>query len=108
MYIFKNAFRCISRAKGRNFLIGLVVLLLSVSSCIWLSIKEANRTLKKQYADDMEISATINPKDMRKEQNVSLDKLIELCDNSLVKTFNYSTSVYFGVDERFYGHSLQL
>ena len=99
MYIFKNAFRCISRAKGRNFLIGLVVLLLSVSSCIGLSIKEANRTLKKQYADDMEISATINPKDMRKEQNVSLDKLIELCDNSLVKTFNYSTSVYFGAGD---------
>lgn len=39
MYIFKNAFRCISRAKGRNILIGLVVLLLSVSSCIGLSIK---------------------------------------------------------------------
>ena len=26
MYILRNAFRCISRAKGRNILIGLVVL----------------------------------------------------------------------------------
>ena len=69
MYILKNAFRCISRAKGRNILIGLVVLLLSVSSCIELSIKEANRTLKKQYADDMEISATVNPKEMRNNRN---------------------------------------
>ena len=99
MYIFKNAFRCISRAKGRNILIGLVVLLLSVSSCIGLSIKEANRTLKKQYADDMEISATINPKDMRKERNVSLVKLTELSENSLVKAFNYSTSVYFATGD---------
>ena len=99
MYIFKNAFRCISRAKGRNILIGLVVLLLSVSSCIGLSIKEANRTLKKQYADDMEISATINPKDMRKERNVSLVKLTELSDNPLVKAFNYSTSVYFAAGD---------
>ncbi len=99
MYIFKNAFRCISRAKGRNILIGLVVLLLSVSSCIGLSIKEANRTLKKQYADDMEISATINPKDMRKERNISLVKLTELSDNSLVKAFNYSTSVYFAAGD---------
>ena len=99
MYILKNAFRCISRAKGRNFLIGLVVLLLSVSSCIGLSIKEANRTLKKQYADEMEISATVNPKDMRKERNVSLDKLTELSDNSLVKSFNYSSSVYFAAGD---------
>ena len=99
MYIFKNAFRCISRAKGRNILIGLVVLLLSVSSCIGLSIKEANRTLKKQYADDMEISATVNPKDMRKNRNISLDKLNELSDNELVKEFNYSSSVYFAAGE---------
>ncbi|MBO4432509.1 MAG: ABC transporter permease [Clostridia bacterium] len=99
MYIFKNAFRCIARAKGRNFLIGLVVLLLSVSSCIGLSIKEANRTLKKQYADEMEISATVNPKDMRKERTVSLDKLTELSGNSLVKAFNYSSSVYFAAGD---------
>ena len=75
MYILRNAFRCISRAKGRNILIGLVVLLLSVSSCIGLSIKEANRTLKKQYADDMEITASVNPKDMRKSRNISLETL---------------------------------
>ena len=99
MYILKNAFRCISRAKGRNILIGLVVLLLSVSSCIGLSIKEANRTLKKQYADDMEITATVNPKDMRKERSVSLDKLNELASDSLVKEFNYSSSVYFAAGD---------
>lgn len=99
MYIIKNAFRCISRAKGRNFLIGLIVLLLSVSSCIGLSIKEANRTLKKQYADDMEISATVNPKDMRKNRNISLETLKELSDNDLVKEFNYSSSVYFAAGD---------
>ena len=99
MYILKNAFRCISRAKGRNILIGLVVLLLSVSSCIGLSIKEANRTLKKQYADDMEITATVNPKDMRNNRNISLDKLTELSDSTLVKEFNYSSSVYFAAGD---------
>ncbi|MBO4693512.1 MAG: ABC transporter permease [Clostridia bacterium] len=99
MYVIKNAFRCISRAKGRNVLIGLVVLLLSVSSCIGLSIKEANRTLKKQYADDMEITATVNPKDMRKNRNISLDKLTELSNSEFVKEFNYSSSVYFAAGD---------
>ena len=60
------------------------VLLLSVSSCIGLSIKEANRTLKKQYADDMEITATVNPKNARNNRNISLEKLTELSDNALV------------------------
>ena len=99
MYILKNALRCISRAKGRNLLIGLVVLLLSVSSCIGLSIKEANRTLKKQYADDKEITATLNAKDMRKSRSVSLEKLKELSDSSLVKEFQYTSSVYFAAGD---------
>ena len=99
MYIFKNAFRCIWRSKGRNILIGLIVLLLSVSACIGLSIKEANKTLKEKYAADMEISATINPKDMRQNRNISLDKLTELSDNELVKDFSYTSSVYFAAGD---------
>ena len=99
MYVFKNAFRCIWRAKGRNILIGLIVLLLSVSACIGLSIKEANKTLKEKYADDMEISATINPKDMRQNRNISLDKLTELSDSELVKDFSYTSSVYFAAGD---------
>lgn len=99
MYILKNALRCIWRAKGRNVLIGLVVLLLSVSSCIGLSIKQANKTLKKQYADDMEITATLNSKNMRKNGSIALDTLSELADNKLVKNFYYSSSVYFAAGE---------
>ncbi len=99
MYIIKNAFRCIIRAKGRSILIGLVVLLLSVSSCIGLSIKQANKTVKKQYADDMEISGTLNPKDMRENGNISLDTLENLADNKLVKDFYYSSSLYFGAGD---------
>ncbi|MCQ2440755.1 MAG: ABC transporter permease, partial [Clostridia bacterium] len=99
MYIIKNAFRCIVRAKGRNILIGLVVLLLSVSSCIGLSIKQANKTVKKQYADDMEISATLNSKNMRENGNISLDTLKEFAGNELVKNFYYSSSIYFAAGD---------
>ena len=47
----------------------------------------------------MEITATINPKDMRKERSVSLDKLNELSSNPLVKEFNNSSSVYFAAGD---------
>ena len=99
MYIFKNAFRCIARAKGRNILIGIVVLLLSVSSCIGLSIKQANRSLKKEYTESMEISATLNPKDMRKSGSISLETMTELAQSNAVKDFYYSTSVYFAAGD---------
>ena len=34
MYIIKNAFRCIGRAKGRNILIGIIALACSLAACI--------------------------------------------------------------------------
>ena len=106
MYILKNALRCISRAKGRNFLIGLVVLLLSVSSCIGLSIKEANRKMSKkyadelaQYADNLELTATVNPANGRKTGSLSLETLKELANDENVKEFQYSASVYFAAGD---------
>ena len=34
MYIIKNALRCISRAKGRNILIGIIVLVIAEAQVI--------------------------------------------------------------------------
>lgn len=39
MYILKNAWRSISRAKVRNILIGVIVLVIATSSCVALSIR---------------------------------------------------------------------
>ena len=33
MYIFKNAVKCISRAKSRNVLIGIIALIIAISVC---------------------------------------------------------------------------
>ena len=41
MYIIKNAFRCIGRSVGRNLLIGIIVLVIAVSACLGLSIRQA-------------------------------------------------------------------
>ena len=60
MYIIKNALRCIGRSKGRNILIGIIALVIAVSACIGLSIRQASESAKKSALDGMRITATIS------------------------------------------------
>ena len=60
MYIIKNAFRCISRSKGRNILIGIIALVIAVSACIGLSIRQASESAKDSTLEGMSITASIS------------------------------------------------
>lgn len=60
MYIIKNAIRCIARAKGRNILIGIIVLVIAVSSCLGLSIRQAAESAKKETLSSMSVTASIS------------------------------------------------
>lgn len=60
LYIIKNALRCISRSKGRNILIGIIVLAISVSACIGLSIRQAADNAREDTLEGMSITATIS------------------------------------------------
>lgn len=60
MYIIKNALRCISRAKGRNILIGIITLVIAVSACLGLSIQQAAESAKENALGGMRITATIS------------------------------------------------
>ena len=60
MYIIKNAFRCISRAKGRNILIGIIALVIAVSACIGLSIRQAAQNAKANALDGLSVTASIS------------------------------------------------
>ena len=46
MYIIKNAFKCIGRSMGRNVLVGIIALVLAISACIGLSIRQAADSTK--------------------------------------------------------------
>ena len=59
MYIIKNALRCIGRSKGRNVLIGIIALVIAVSACIGLSIRQAAESAKKSALAGMSVTATI-------------------------------------------------
>ena len=60
MYVIKNALRCIGRSKGRNVLIGIIALVIAVSACIGLSIRQAAESARKSALDGMSVTATIS------------------------------------------------
>ncbi len=60
MYIIKNALRCIGRSKGRNILIGIIALVIAVSACIGLSIRQAAESAKTSTLEGMSVTATIS------------------------------------------------
>ena len=60
MYIIKNAFRYIGRSKGRNILIGIIALVIAISACIGLSIRQASENAKTTALEGLSITATIS------------------------------------------------
>ncbi|MBQ8740199.1 MAG: ABC transporter permease [Clostridia bacterium] len=60
MYIIKNALRSISRAKGRNILIGIIALAIAISACVALSIKESASKAREDTLNLMNITAQIS------------------------------------------------
>ena len=60
MYIVKNALRCIGRSKGRNILIGIIALVIAISACLGLSIRQAAESAKESALEGMSVSATIS------------------------------------------------
>ena len=60
MYIIKNALRCIARSKGRNILIGIIALVIAVSACIGLSIRQAAESAKESTLEGLSVTATIS------------------------------------------------
>ena len=60
MYIIKNALRCISRSKGRNVLIGIIALVIAISACIGLSIRQAAESAKESTLEGLSVTGTIS------------------------------------------------
>ena len=60
MYILKNALRNIRRAKMRNLLIGVIVLVIATASCLGLSIRQAAVNAKKTGLENLSVTAQIS------------------------------------------------
>ncbi len=60
MYLVKNAFKSITRNKLRNILIGIIVLIISVSACVALSIQQAAEVAKEDTLSNLKVTAQIS------------------------------------------------
>lgn len=60
MYIFKYALKSILSSKARNILIGIILVVIAISSCIALSIKNAADQVVQAQKDSNDIIATLS------------------------------------------------
>ena len=60
MYILKNSIVSILRNKGRNILIGIIIIVISCASTVALSIRNTANTIVKNYEQSHDIIATIS------------------------------------------------
>lgn len=126
MYIIKNAIKSIARSKGRNVLIGIIVLAISVSACLGLSIRQAASTAKEDALDNVTITAQISfdrnsimndmrpdssgsggfdkskfSESMKNMQGLSIDEMLTYAENDNVKDFYYTLTVSMNGSEAF-------
>jgi len=114
MMVFINAFKSISRAKGRNILIGIIVLTIAVSSSVALAIRNSAEVAKESGFEAQTITGTIsvdrqkmmegmqggsggsNRNGMRdlmqQYAGLSLGELQEYANSDYVKDFYYTAS----------------
>lgn len=110
MYILKNALRNVRRAKLRNILIGLIVLIIAISSCLGLSIRQAAVNARQTGLESLSVTAQISMdrqsmmqgmgggrdqmlQGLQKMEPLTLEQLQTYAKNENVKDFYYTLSV---------------
>lgn len=86
MYILKNAWKNIIRNKGRNILIGIIVIVIAASSSITLAIRESANNIVTAYRNKNKIEATIGMNrnklmEKLKSDNTSQEEMINSFNN---------------------------
>lgn len=118
MYILKNSLVSIIRNKGRNFLIGIIIFVISCSSTITLAIRNTADKLVQDYKDANDIIATISfdrkklqesfkPGEDSQENNIetfneiqqlTIDDINSYGDSEYLKTYYYTYSTSLDSD----------
>ena len=120
MLVIINAMKSIIRSKGRNILIGIIILAIAMSSCIALAIRNAAREAETAGVDSINITASItidrqkmmesvrsssgtteegipnisSMQDMMSSyQDLSLSELLTYAKSDYTKDFYYSNSI---------------
>ena len=127
MYITKFALKNIMRSKGRNILIGIIVIIIAFAVCISLCIRQAAEEAKAETLEDINITAQISPdrekamegamaggmpgefdKDALSEmmgEALSLKELKAYAEADSVKSFYYTMTAYMNGSDDFEAYS---
>ena len=118
MLVLINAMKSITRSKGRNILIGIIVLAIAASSCVALAIKSAANEAEAAGLENLSITGNITfdsqrmmmeaqsgggmvtgggPVDLRgmlaNFQSLELEDHLYYADSGYIKNFYYSRSI---------------
>ncbi|MGN1379713.1 MAG: ABC transporter permease [Bacilli bacterium] len=115
MYILKNAITSITRNKGRNLLIGIIILVIACAVSVTLAINNTSTSLINAYEDKYEVQATIginrdnmmkdfNPEDRENSKSnmqdmfslassINPEDIENFADSKYVKNYYYTLSV---------------
>lgn len=104
MYILKNSLISIIRNKGRNILIGIIILAIACASTVTLAIRNTADTIVKNYEEAHDIVATIS---FDRKQLTSNFKGGEDAQKENIEAFNNIQSVTID-DVKNYGESEHL
>lgn len=113
LYILKNAFISITRNKGRNILIAVIIIVIAASCAITLAIKESAESIVTAYENKNPVEATIGMdrnslvsslKEGDKSQEEMINAFNEIKGLSEEEIISYGTSEY--IKEYYYTYSL--
>ena len=94
MYIIKNAWTNIKRNKGRNILIGLVIIIVTISSYISLAINTSSNNLVESYknSNPLEVTLSVDMRSLRENRNS--DSSIQIDALTVDQVNSYGNSEY--------------
>ena len=105
MYIIKNAWINIKRHLGRNILIGLIVLVIALSSTIALSINTSGNKLIESYKNknELAISFKLDMSKLRDESNtytkLTVSDIENYADSDYVSSYYYTLDTSLSSDD---------
>lgn len=110
MYILKNAWTNIKRNLGRNILIGIIILVITASSCIALAINTSGNKLIDSYINknQLEVSFNLDMKNFRQDKNndsnttvdkLTIDDVKKYSDSDYVSSYYYTLETSLSSDE---------
>ena len=115
MYIFKNAFKNITRNKGRNILIGIILVVIGAACAVSLAIRQSADKIVKSYENENKVTATISLdrrsmmesfRDSEKTQEEMIEAFNSIENLSVEDLEKYADSEY--VDKLVYTYNINV